>query len=370
VSGPRVVRAVIRKSLLTSRRQPTATIMSIVIPLNFLIISSLFALGGGTVSVAVVSHDAGPYAQAFVRSLDNSFTYKVLMVSNQSTADSMLNSGTIIGVVTIPSNFDSSISAHQNASVSLLVNNYDSDSLDDVLRGTSVTSYGFYSSVNSSALSAKISEQFTYPSTVGFVQYIGVAVLGIALFLGGLIYGGQISSREFEQRTIKELLLAPVEEYLILGGQAIGSAISSAIAGLLVAAVIILLFGIVPLYPVYLIATFLLALVISNSLGVLFGILLKRLQFIAPLSIGLALPLFLISGVFGPESYSVPGVALVAQILPGYYIVGLLEFAFNGVNPTPYPVYVLVGILALQATVAIVLSSVVLRRRGFAALST
>jgi len=362
--------AVVRKSILVSKRSPTATIMSIVIPLNFLIISSLFAIGGGTVPLAVVSHDPGPQAQSLVQALNSSYTYRPVLVSSQADAQSMLNSGAVIGILTIPQNFDSTVNSNQNATVTLQVNNFESDSLFDLVRGVSVASYNYYSTTSPQRLAAKIGYSFTYPSTTGFEQYIGVAVLGIALFLGGLIYGGQISSREFEQQTVKELLLSPTSEFLILVGQAFGSTISSTLAGLLVAGVIILVFGILPLYPLYLVATFVLSLTISNSIGVMIGVLLKRLQFVAPLAIGLSLPMFLLSGVFGPETYSVPGVVIVAQLLPGYYIVGLLEYAFHGINATPFSALYLVSILAFQAVVAITLSALILTKRGLSTAST
>ena len=61
----RVIWACAKKDIKSALIERTFTIMSVFLPVNFLILMSLFVLGGGQAPTAVVMQDTGPYAQQF-----------------------------------------------------------------------------------------------------------------------------------------------------------------------------------------------------------------------------------------------------------------------------------------------------------------
>ncbi|GAC1621297.1 MAG: hypothetical protein NVS4B11_14180 [Ktedonobacteraceae bacterium] len=92
------------------------------------------------------------------------------------------------------------------------------------------------------------------------------------------------------------------------------------------------------------------------------GTLLKQRQAFTGLAFGTAIPLFFISGAFGPISFNVPSVQVIAQIFPVYYAIVLQQHAFHGFALNTYGVGVNVLILCGYAVGFILLAALVLRR--------
>jgi ABC-2 type transport system permease protein len=94
----------------------------------------------------------------------------------------------------------------------------------------------------------------------------------------------------------------------------------------------------------------------------LLGTLLKQRQAFVALAFGTSLPLFFLSGAFGPISFNVPLLQVVAQIFPVYYAIVLQQHAFHGFYLNTLSIGGNVLILAAYALGLIILASVVLRR--------
>jgi ABC-2 type transport system permease protein len=68
--------------------------------------------------------------------------------------------------------------------------------------------------------------------------------------------------------------------------------------------------------------------------GTLVGTLIRRRQAVIPLSIGLSIPIFFISGAFGPATWGDPITAIVAQLQPVYYGIAVFQHAFHNFTTT------------------------------------
>ncbi len=87
--------------------------------------------------------------------------------------------------------------------------------------------------------------------------------------------------------------------------------------------------GIWPVHWGELIGFTVLILALFNSWGTLLGTWLKRRTPLATLAIGLCVPLFFLSGPFGPISFFAPIEQLVARAFPVYYAIVVLQHAFH-----------------------------------------
>ncbi|HEX6553699.1 MAG TPA: hypothetical protein VF026_13115, partial [Ktedonobacteraceae bacterium] len=97
--------------------------------------------------------------------------------------------------------------------------------------------------------------------------------------------------------------------------------------------------------------------------GTLLGTLLKRRQAFAALAIASSIPVFFISGAFGPLSFGNNVVLTVlAQLFPMYYAIVFMQHAFHGFDLNTYGLGANVLILCGYALALLVGASLVLRR--------
>jgi ABC-type multidrug transport system permease subunit len=98
------------------------------------------------------------------------------------------------------------------------------------------------------------------------------------------------------------------------------------------------------------------------ALGTLVGTIVRRRQAAVPLSLATTLPLFFMSGPFGPPNWLGPVAGSLAKVSPLYYAIAIFQHAFHGYQTSQSSA--LANTLALLgfAAVAIWLTTFVLRR--------
>jgi ABC-2 type transport system permease protein len=77
-SSLRVIWACLKKDLKSARSEPLYTLVSIILPLNVLVLMSLLVISGGLAPTAVVMQDAGPLAQQFYAAMSQAHSFVVL----------------------------------------------------------------------------------------------------------------------------------------------------------------------------------------------------------------------------------------------------------------------------------------------------
>ena len=94
---------------------------------------------------------------------------------------------------------------------------------------------------------------------------------------------------------------------------------------------------------------------------------LKRRQVFLPLAFGTSLPLFFISGAFGPLSFlHIPLMEGLAQAFPVYYAIVLMQHAFHGFDLNTLGLGANALVLAAYAAVVLGLAGLTLRRANLA----
>src|ERR1051326_2380643 len=129
----RVIWACTVKDIKSSLTEWSTLLQTITLPVNYLIMLSLFVLSGSNAPTAVVMLDHGPSAQAFYQAMSRAHSFRLTNMT-ASQAHAQLLEGKLIAVVTIPPNFDAAISHKRPIQIPVDVNNLNEDLTDDVHR--------------------------------------------------------------------------------------------------------------------------------------------------------------------------------------------------------------------------------------------
>jgi len=321
--------AVAKNDLLLLRAQPVAAIITVAVPINFLILFVLFAISGGVVPVTLQAGAQGPATRAFVQALEGSSTFDVHPVSTAQQASAAIRSQNSVAAITVPADLNQALRPGGHATVDVTINNLNGDFADDIRRGLPLAVSLFYRQAAPGTLPLRWREVDSYPTTVGFLAFLAVSIQTVALLIGGLLQGGLGVAREWESGTVKELLLAPVPGWSVVLGKLM-SAFLGALAGAVLVFLALLLLGVRPQAWAELIGVFVLVLIVFVSLGVGVGSALRSRNTVFPLAFGLGLPLFFISGPFAPIPWGTAAAADVARVFPVVYANAAFQHAAFG----------------------------------------
>lgn len=357
----RVIWACMKKDMLSALTERTFTIVGVFIPLNVLIMMSLFVLAGSHAPTAVVMQDTGPYAQQFYTAMDNAHSFS-LQKATAAEAQNLIEEGKIVAVVTIPPEFDARIAQRQPVQVSVQVNNLNTDFTNDIRRAVPLSITSFYARAFPRLVDITPHEIDLHTQDTDYVPYLAVSILVIGLMIGGMLQSGTASAREWERGTMKELLLSPASRWAMLTGKMLGAFVINLAAIILVLLVVTLIVRVWPVHWAEVIGFTLLILLVFVILGTLLGTLLKQWQATIALTFGTSIPLFFLSGAFGPISFTTPAVQVLAHVFPVYYAIVLLQHAFHGFTLNTYGTGGNVLILGAYGLGLLLLATFVLRR--------
>jgi ABC-2 type transport system permease protein len=356
----RVILSMAQKDIQSSLTERAFMLTTIIIPINFLLLFLLFALTGGEAPTAVVLEDHGPYAMQFLSAMEHSHSF-IIQQTTSSEAQNLMRQGRIVSIITIPANFDSSLQRGFEVQLPVIVNNLDVDFTNDIRRAIPLAITSFYANAFPNQVVIRAHEIDTYSHDTGYIQYLVVSLMVVSIMLGGLLQAGANAAREYENGTIKELILSPARLWAIQLGKILGALVLNSLSVLVVIIVIVLLIGVWPVHWDELLGFTLLLMIIFVALGTLVGTLVRRRQSVIPLSIGMTIPIFFLSGAFGPAIWGDPSIAFVTQFQPVYYGIAIFQHAFHDFTTTKTgPLYD--KIILIGFAVAAVLGSVIALR--------
>jgi len=352
----RVIMAIVKKDTYLIKAKPSSTVIAIFVPFVFLILFILFALGGATVPVGMNNQDTGQYGPVMGQALQSTNTFRSIPVQSMDEGQGLIDKQKSVATIQIPSDFSEAVSSGDKVSMPVVIDNLNADFADDVRRAMSLGILNFYKQALPGTLPFTWNEVDQYPIDVGFLGYLAVSILTVAILLGGILLTSRVVVDEFERGTIKELKLAPIPKWTILAGKIIIGFRNSLISALLVLGTIFLL-GVRPENWFLLFCSLVLALFVFVSIGLLIGMLVRSSYAIYPLVLGVSLPLFFISGAFGPVSWSTPAISGFARIFPVIYANTILQSSIHGFWPLDTGIGVVWIVFAVWAVACIAISA-------------
>jgi ABC-type multidrug transport system permease subunit len=242
------------------------------------------------------------------------------------------------------------------------INNLNTDFTNDIRRAVPLSITSFYAKAFPHLVTITPNEQDFYPQDTDYIPYLTVSILVVALMVGGLLQSGTSTAREWERETVKELLLSPASRWAILLGKMLAAFLVSLASLVVVLAVLIGVVGVWPAHWWEVIGFTLLTLLIFIAFGTLLGTLVKQRQAVTALAMGISIPLFFLSGAFGPISFNTPAIQVLAQAFPVYYAIVLQQHAFHNFTLNTYGLGVNALVLVGYALVVSALAALVLRR--------
>ncbi|MCA1648584.1 MAG: ABC transporter permease, partial [Chloroflexi bacterium] len=307
--------------------------------------------------------DTGPYAQQFLSALQTSHSF-IIQQTDAANAQRLMAQGRIVAIITLPANFDAALQSGEAVSLPVAINNLEVDYTNDIRRAVPLAITSFYAQAFPDQVVVHAQEIDLQSHDTGYIEYLSVSIVVVSLLVGGLLQAGSNAAREYETGTIKELLLSPASRWAIEAGKVLAAVALNILSAGLVLAVVVLVLGVVPMHWAELVGFTLLVTLAFVALGLLIGTLVRSRIAVVPLSLGLALPVFFISGAFGPVQWGAPVLALVAQLEPVYYAIAVFQYAFHGFVTTPFSMTVNTLVLIGFTVLIVAVSGVVLRMRA------
>jgi ABC-2 type transport system permease protein len=353
---------ILRKDIRVLLRQPVNIAATILPPLAFLLVNALGAAAVGRNPVALVTLDKGIKGQQMAQIIHNADVFRITDAT-PAQAHALLNNVAVAAIITIPSDFTQRVNAHENAPIDVIVNNLNLDFTNDIRRSVpdAITQY-YQAQGEISPIKVTMQETNLRHRDVDFFQYNVLPTILLLLMISGLINGGLSTAREWESRTVKELLLSPVSRGAIITGKVLAGFIITFMLGTLVLLLGYALGWTQPQGVYWLSALLTIALVslFSAGLGVAVGAALRRVQVVIAVSINVAIYLFFLAGGIGVLAFEPIWLQNIAAFVPLTYGRHALEQAVFYSASDQFVRDMLV--LALAAAVAIVLGIFSMRR--------
>jgi ABC-2 type transport system permease protein len=379
--------AIVRKDISVWFRQPTTIAATVLPAIAFMVILYFGAQAIGRNPVALVVQDEGPHAQELVKILTNSDAFRVTMITSlPQKAEEALNQIKVAAVITIPPNFDTALDNHSPDPVLIHINNLNLDFTNDLRRSLPAAITEFYSEKtnshdnnsnnnnnnSSSSSSSKnhinpininVNEADLRKQDIDILRFELVPNLVLLLTTAGIVNAGLATAREWEDLTIKELLLAPISRTSLI----IAKMLSGWLTTLIVASTVIVLGAVTgylrPNSLLYWMTTIIIILLIalaSTGLGVAIGAATRKFQRVTAIGIPLSIDLFFLSGGISVAAFLPTWLQTISHFIPTYYGTHALEMAIFYSSTEGFVVDITV--LSVTAGVAGMLGVLSLRR--------
>jgi ABC-2 type transport system permease protein len=329
------------------RRTPVTTLLVLALPLNLLLLLSLFALTGYHAPTGLVLGEDTPLARAYVEALRDTHNSFDLRPMSLPAAQHRLQQGRLVAIIEIPPGFDAGVRAGRTTPVNLTVDNVNLDLTEDVRRAVPAAAAIFASRAGFPEVRLSARLRNVLPHDTGYVAYLGVSAVALAACIAGGVLGGTVTAREWEVGAARLLAVAPRGPASVLAGRLAAAAIVGFAASLVTALVVWFGYGVTPLHPFEVLGALAVTVAAATAIGGVIGAKVRRVMPIAPLLVGGLLPFYLDSGALEPQRFDGPWLFAAAHLSPTYYGVGLMEHAYHGLVVTPEPRWLLA--LALPA---------------------
>jgi ABC-2 type transport system permease protein len=325
----RTVGAIFRKDLAVWLRNGRNIAATVLPPLVFLLVQALGSAAVGRSPVALVTLDTGPQGREMQQIFHNADVFRITDAT-PSQARLLLKNIQVIAVITIPANFTQQVAAHVSSPVDVTLNNLNLDFTNDVRRSVPDAITQYYQAQGSvSPIKVTIHEQDLRRQDIQLFQYSVLPDIVLLLMISGLVTSSISTAREWETRTVKELLLSPATNFAIIAGKVLSGFTTTFLLGFLVLLLADILGWTQP-EGIYWLSTLLIIALIalmSTGLGVALGAALQRGLPVIAISINVAFYLFFLSGGVGVLAFEPQVLQNIATYIPLTYGVHALQQA-------------------------------------------
>ncbi len=357
-----IVWTILRKDIRVWLRQPTNIMVTFIPPVGFLLVSALGTAAVGRSPVALVTLDQGARGQQMAQILHSADVFRITDAT-PTEAQTLYNTVRVVAIITIPADFTQRVEAHEQSAVEVTMNNLNLDFTNDIRRSVpdAITQY-YAAQGSSSPVHITMHETDLRTQDIDLFAYSVLPSIILLLTISGLVNGALSTAREWENQTVKELLLSPTPRSALVTGKVLAGFLITFTLGTFVLLVGYALGWTRPegIYWVTALLAMALVALMSSGLGVAVGAAIQRIQPVAGVAINIAFYLFFLAGGTGVVAFAPTILQNIAAFIPLTYGRHALEMAvFYGSSD-------LLGrdvtILLISALVALLLGSLSMRR--------
>lgn len=314
------------KDWLRFSRQPFLVVVSVVMPLVFIFFYSIIVPSSSTAPVVVAMEDDSPAAQRFLQTLreihSQEGAYYEIVTTDPKQAHAAFDSGHAFGLIVIPASFETDL-ANGQARVELHLNNINSDYSKNLRLRLDYAVRQFNDALTGKMM--QIEETTWLPRDPVMQDYISTSLLLFACLYSAMVNTGLQVASEWNDRTVKTLLLAPASRSALIAGKVLAGLGQSLLSIALVTLVLVLGFHFRPVGSLWAIAGIMcVVMLLGAGIGAMAGVASKQTLAVTSMLIAVSVLIFLISGnedSLRGLAWSGPIVALwqFSRILPTTY---------------------------------------------------
>lgn len=290
--------AVAWKDWLRFSRQPFLVVVSVVMPLVFIFFYSIIVPSSSTAPVVVAMESDSPAAQRFLQILHEIHSqegvYYEIVMTDPKQAHAAFNSGHAFGLIVIPASFETDL-ANGKAHVEMHLNNINSDYSKNLRLRLDYAVRQFNDSQLGQAM--QIEEATWLPHDPVMQDYISTSLLLFACLYSAMVNTGLQVASEWNDRTVKTLLLAPVSRSVLIAGKVLAGLGQSVLSVLLVMLTLLIGLHFRPVGSLWAMAGIMfVVMLLGAGFGAMAGVASKQTLAVTSMLIALSVLLFLISG--------------------------------------------------------------------------
>ncbi|WP_193065154.1 ABC transporter permease [Oceanobacillus oncorhynchi] len=364
------IKGMMKKDLKISFRNPSMLILSIIVPIVFIFLYSLISQLSTTNPVVIAQHSDDAASKELTTIMENmeieDGPYYEIRTYDPEEAFQMYQDGEAPALVEIPENFDQQLEQGEEAKVKLYVNNMNSDGTKNFQLRLSHALYQFQEN-RDNASNISINEEYsTFENDISMKFYVSIGLLMFAVVYSGMVNTGTLLTREWEERTSKEVSLSPNGFAPLLVAKAATALLLTTVTTIFV--MILMAFTLnFPIADVSLaiIGWLFILFLIGASIGAFTAVTIKKSLPVITLSAVLGISLYLLSG----NESSIRGFAYggpiefiwrIASYLPMSYITDTMRVIFvtgknnllmHAANPLTTATSFYISIITIPATI-------------------
>lgn len=279
-------------------RQPYLMVISVVIPLVFIFFYSIIVPLSATGPIMIADEDRSPESAALIEQMRTIHSveapYFEIITTDPERTRTAFDSGQSLAMVVIPSGFGAA--THDgDARVELHLNNINSDYSKNLRLRLDLAVSNLNAELTHPAITVR--ERSWLPTDPTMLGYISTSLLLFGCLYAGMVNTGLAVASEWNDRTVKSLLLAPVGRATLVAGKVISGLGQSLVSIALVLIVLIIGFGFRPVGSMAaMVAIMAVTTIMGAGIGAAFGVASKKTLAASSVLIALAIGFFLVCG--------------------------------------------------------------------------
>jgi len=205
------IKALFIKDIKITLRNRALLVASILIPVVFIFLYSLVVQISATTPIVIARESQGSHSNSFVKILTEMSSvdgpYFEIQTFDSAVAFEKYKQKKVGALIEIPSSFDSDIAQGLKPKVNLYIHNINSDSTKNYQLRLSHTIYAFQNDLQPEI---SIIESYSkFPQDIPVKLYVAIALLMFTVIYASMVNTGILITREWEERTGKEISLTP-----------------------------------------------------------------------------------------------------------------------------------------------------------------